>query len=101
MEKIKLMNGKEVEVEIQNISYSKRNEIMSLSTRIVVTPTGQNDTEINVYVLQTEATKALIPSINIDEVTPLEGDRLFYKYAAEAFQMGKEPGNSDKTSDVQ
>ena len=99
-EKIKLIDGTEKEVTIKPISYRMRNEIMSKCATTKYGGNGQ-DANIDLFMLQTLALERIVKGIDLNNIDPAEGDRVFQKYCASAFGMGNDSKNSETTSETQ
>jgi hypothetical protein len=97
-DKVKLVDGTEVEVTISEVGYIERNEVFRTAISTGMSggaPSGNFD----MFRLQSEAIKKFVKGVDVNRLSYKSGDYLFNKYLAEAFNMGDASGNSSEISE--
>lgn len=96
-EEVKLVNGETATITILPVGYIARNEVFR--TAIKTGMSGQSTSgTFDIFLLQSEAIKRFTKGVNPDLLDYDEGDRIFNKHFARAFNMGDEVGNANPTS---
>lgn len=99
-EMVMMTNGNNIEITVGFLSYQKRNMIMSQCTKTNVHGT-QTSAEVDMFRMQTETLKHTLKGCDVDALVAEEGDRIFKKYFAKAFNMDPGMGNLGETSEEQ